>query len=243
MPCVDDRAGSEKQDPAHAGRGLFVGAAVALLLLATSLVASAPRRVTFRAEDGVTLTGAYYEPGRRPAPGILLLHMLRRTHADWEAAAAQLSDAGFAVLALDFRGGEDMGALAKDVRAGKAFLRERPDVGGSALGIAGASVGANLALLDAAGDPGVMSVALLSPGLDYKGLRIEAAMKKYGSRSALLMGSTNDPYTARSIRHLITIGPGTREVRLSDAVAHGTVLLAREPQLAAVLVDWFRRTL
>ncbi len=72
--------------------------------------------------------------------------------------------------------------------------------------------------LDAADDPGVMSIALLSPGLDYKGLRTEAAMKKYGGRSALLMGSTKDPYSARSIRQLIAIGPGTREVRLIDAV-------------------------
>ena len=91
--------------------------------------------------------------------------------------------------------------------------------------MAGASIGANLALLDAADDPGVRSLALLSPGIDYNGLRIEAAMKKYGARPALLIGSTKDPYARRSVRHLITLGPGPREVRLSDAVAHGTVLL------------------
>ena len=80
-------------------------------------------------------------------------------------------------------------------------------------------------VLDAADDPGVRSIALLSPGLDYRGLRTEAAMKKYGGRPALLIGSTKDPYASRSIRQLTTIGPGTREVRLTDAVAHGTVLL------------------
>jgi len=201
------------------------------------------RRVTLRAEDGVTLTAAYYEPGRRPAPGIVLLHMLRRSHTDWDAAADELSDAGFAVLSLDFRAGDDLAGFARDVRAAKAFLRERPEVGAAGLGIAGASVGANLALLDAADDLRVMSIALLSPGLDYKGLRTEAALKKYGGRSALFIGSTKDPYSARSIRQLITIGPGTREVRLTDAVAHGTVLLARDPGLISMLVDWFRRTL
>jgi len=239
-------AGSKKQDPAYiryVGRVLFFGPAVLALLFSVALLAAAPRRVTFRAEDGVTLGAAYYEPGRQPAPGILLLHMLRRSHADWDAAASQLSDAGFAVLALDFRGGDDVAALARDVRAAKAFLRERPEVMGASIGIAGASLGANLALAAAADDPGVSSVALLSPGLDYKGVRTEAAMKKYGARSAVLMGSTKDPYSARSIRHLITIGPGTREVRLTDAVAHGTVLLARDPQLVGALVDWFRRTL
>ena len=96
------------------------------------------RRVTIRAADGATLSGVYYEPSRRPAPGIVLLHMLRRSHTDWDAAASQLSDAGFAVFALDFRGGDDVGALAIDVRAAKSFLRERPEVNPTSLGIAGA---------------------------------------------------------------------------------------------------------
>lgn len=222
-------------------KALFTPAVVMALIV--SLDAAPGRRVTFRAEDGATLSGAYYEPSRRPAPGIVLLHMLRRSHADWDAAASQLSDAGFAVLALDFRGGEELGAYALDVRAAKAFLRERSEVAPGGLGIAGASIGANLAVLDAADDPGVMSIALLSPGLDYRGLRIEAAMKKIGARPALLAGSTKDPYTARTIRHLTTIGPGLREVRLTDSVAHGTVLLARDPDAIAQLVDWFKRTL
>jgi dienelactone hydrolase len=220
-----------------------MGPAVLAILLVVTADAAAQRRVMIRAEDGATLTGAYYEPSRRPAPGIVLLHMLRRSHADWDAAASQLSDAGFAVLAVDYRGSEELGAYALDVRAAKAFLRERPDVLAGSLGIAGASVGANLAVLDAADDPGVLSIALLSPGLDYKGLRTEAAMKKYGARPALLAGSTKDPYAARSIRHLTTIGPGLREVRLTDAVAHGTMLLSRDGDLVSALVDWFKRTL
>ena len=213
------------------------------LLLSTSADAAVARRVTMRAEDGTTLTGSYYEPSRRPAPAIVLLHMLNRSHADWDAAASQLADAGFAVLALDFRGSADPATASVDVRAAKAFLRDRPDTVPSSIGIAGASIAANIALLDAAEDPGVVSVALLSPGLDYRGLRIEAAMKKYGARPALLVGSKKDPYAWRTIRLLGSIGPGAREVRLTDAVAHGTVLLSRDPELIGALVDWFRRTL
>jgi dienelactone hydrolase len=217
--------------------------AVVVILLAIGVDAAAQRRVTFRSEDGAVLTGAYYEPSVRPAPGIVLLHMLRRSHADWDAAASQLSDAGFAVVALDYRGGDDVGAYALDVKAAKTFLRERPEVIPGRIGIAGASIGANLAVLDAADDPGVLSIALLSPGIDYKGLRTEAAMKRFGARPALLAGSTKDPYSARTIRHLTTIGPGLREVRLTDSVAHGTVLLSRDAELIPALVDWFKRTL
>ncbi len=213
------------------------------LLLIVSLDAAPGRRVTFRAEDGATLSGAYYEPVRRPAPGIVLLHMMRRSHADWDVAASQLSDAGFAVLALDYRGSDELGAYGIDVRAAKTFLRDRPEVIASSIGLAGASIGANLALIDGADDPGVLSIALLSPGIDYKGLRTEAAMKKFGARPVLLVGSTKDPYAARSIRHLRAIGPGLREVRLTDSVAHGTVLLSRDPEFITALVDWFKRTL
>src|SRR5688500_10508242 len=88
----------------------FLRIFVASWLLFVCLDAAPSRRVTFRAEDGATLSGAYYEPSRRPAPAIILLPMLKRSHADWDAAAAQLSDAGFAVLALDYRTGDELGA-------------------------------------------------------------------------------------------------------------------------------------
>jgi dienelactone hydrolase len=225
-------------------RYLLVVIALALATLVTTTDAASGRRIAIRAEDGVALTGAYYEPSRRPGPGIVLLHMLRRSHDDWDAVASRLADAGFAVVAIDFRAADDdLPALALDVKAAKTFLRERPEVIPTSLGIAGASIGANLAMIDAAEDPNVRSVALLSPGIDYRGLRTDAAMKKYGGRPALLVGSTRDLYAWRSIRQLEAIAGGTREVRLTDAVAHGTVLLSRDTELISALVDWFKRTL
>jgi dienelactone hydrolase len=206
--------------------------------------AAVVQRVTIRTADGVSLSAWYYEPSRRPAPGIVLLPMLPRTHDDWDGTAQHLADAGFAVVAIDFRPVvDDVNTLRLDVKAARAFLRERPEVAQTSIGIAGASLSANLAVLEAADDPGIRSIALLSPGLDYRGLRTEAAMKQYGARPGLLVGSTKDPYSWRSIRQLAEIGPGTREVRLTDTVAHGTALLARDPDLMAALVDWFRRTL
>src|SRR5258706_995200 len=220
-------------------------ATLAALLFTVHLGAASGRHITVRTDDGVTLAGTYFEPSRRPAPGIVLLHMLTRNHDDWAAAGSRLADAGYAVLAIDFRNGGDADAalLERDVASAKAFLRERPEVNPNALGIAGASIGANMALVDAAEDRAVQSIILLSPGLDYRGLRTEAAMKKYGSRAALLVSSTKDPYAWRSVRTLAAIGPGPREVRLSDVLAHGTVLLQKDPDLIGALVDWFKRTL
>ena len=143
--------------------------AVIAIALLTTLDANAAtsRRVTVRTDDGVTLAGTYFEPSRHPAPGIVLLHMLTRNHDDWAAAGSRLADAGYAVLAIDFRnaGDADAASLQLDVKAAKAFLRERPEVTPDSFGIAGASIGANMAVIYGADDSAVRSIALLSPGL------------------------------------------------------------------------------
>ena len=64
------------------------------LLLSLDVRAAASRRITVRTDDGATLAGTYFESSRRPSPGIVLLHMLTRTHDDWQAAGSRLADAG-----------------------------------------------------------------------------------------------------------------------------------------------------
>jgi hypothetical protein len=39
------------------------------------------------------------------------------------------------------------------------------------------------------------------------------------------------------------MGAGIRDLRLVTGAGHGTVMLARQPDLIGVLVDWFRLTL
>lgn len=216
---------------------------------------STPQTLTLRTEDGVAIA-AELRPAAsgRPAPGVILVHMLTRTHDDWQPLAGRLSDAGLAVVAIDLRGHgasgaatagdpEDMSASVLDVKAARVFLTGHADVCSGRIGIAGAQVGANLAILEAAYDPLVRSVALLSPGIEYRKVRADAAMRKYNERPALILASTEDSYASRSVRELSTMGAGIRDLRLVTGAGHGTVMLARQPDLIGVLVDWFRRTL
>jgi pimeloyl-ACP methyl ester carboxylesterase len=129
------------------------------------------------------------------------------------------------------------------VKAARAFLASRREVALNRIGFAGASIGANLAILFAANDPTVRSLALLSPGIDYRGLRPEAAFKKYADRPALLIVSQEDNYSTNSARQLARSGPGVRDLRILNGAGHGTAMITRQPDLAASLVDWFRRTL
>jgi dienelactone hydrolase len=229
-------------------------AALALLLLTTP-AGAASQRVSIRTDDGVTLAATWYEPAARAGPAVILVHMLHRSRRDWDSVASLLASEGIGALAIDLRGhGESSGvsgegqqpdysAMVRDVAAARRYLATRSDVQQAHVGIAGASIGANLAVLEAAADPSIASLALLSPSLDYRGLRIEPAARKYGNRPALLVSSDDDPYATRSVKDLRKAGGGLRETLLVSHAGHGTVMLGRDPDLARALVDWFRRTL
>jgi dienelactone hydrolase len=181
--------------------------------------------------------------------------MLHRTHRDWDALATRLAAEGIGALAFDLRGhGESTGsipadgqfaAFQQDVAAARRFVSARSDVSPRRLGIAGASLGAALAVLEAAQSNAVTSLALLSVSTEYRGLRTDAAMKKYAGR-ALLAYSDDDPYAARSARELIKLpatGSIARETLTLQRAGHGTNMLLADPSLLPALVDWFKRTL
>jgi dienelactone hydrolase len=211
---------------------------------------AAGRVVTFRAADGRALSGLLLEAEPRPSAAVVLVPMLGRSRDDWQLVAQRLADAGITALAIDLPGGvipADAAALTAwhhDIGAAIAFLASRPaDVRADAIGIAGASLGANLAALAAAADPAIRSIALVSPSLDYRGVRLEEPMRAYGGRPALLIASEQDPYSARTVRELSQDALGRREQRWSSVPAHGTLLLQRDAELIRSLVEWFQLTL
>ena len=232
---------------------------LAVLVAAGALVSAAPagqfgflrgsnRSVSIRGDDGRAIAGLMVEADRRPAAAVVLVPMLGRPKEDWQPLAERLAEANITALAIDLPGQslpadpKALSAWHTVIGAAVGYLAARPDVRAFTIGVAGASLGANLAAVAAAADPRIRSLALISPSLEYRGVRIEAAMKQYGDRPALLLASLKDPYAARSIRELAATG-GSRELQWSETPAHGTVLLAREPDLNRSLVEWFRRTL
>ena len=231
---------------------LFFALAAAAVAAVGISVEARDQRVSFRTSDGVTIAGTWYEPSVRPAPAVILVHMLGRSRRDWDSLASRLADSGIGALALDLRGhgessgttpGEDHSAMVRDIEAARRHLATRSDVQHARIGLAGASLGANLAALEAAADANVASLALLSASLDYRGLRIEAAVRKYGSRPILLVVSDEDGYARRTAEDLKKAGAGIREVLTLSAAGHGTNMLGRSPDLAPALVAWFQRTL
>jgi alpha-beta hydrolase superfamily lysophospholipase len=228
-------------------RRLSITAAGMLLVAAASDVAAAGRPVTLAARDGIALSGMLYEAAARPAPAVVLVHMLGRSKDEWTRVAERLQDAGVTALAIDLRGhagsagnGSELPLMVGDVQAAVSWLAAQPGTRAGGLAIVGASLGANLAAIAAADSPAVRAIALLSPSLDYRGIRLDASVvARLGDRSLWFAASAHDPYALRSLRELSADRPQV-EQRVSDARAHGTRLLAEDPELARALVDWLK---
>jgi len=117
--------------------------AIAALML-TGLTA-APKEVSFPSPDGGVVWGDLYGAGDR---AVVLAHGARFNKASWEKQAEVLANAGFRVLAIDFRGygkshGGDRsssggGEKYQDILAAIRYLREN---GAKTVSVIGASMG------------------------------------------------------------------------------------------------------
>jgi pyridoxine 5-phosphate synthase len=245
-------------------RAIFVGlrrvvkeylAVLAAIILAALLMSpaaeAAGRPVTLSSLDGTSLSGEFFESSHRPSPGVVLVHMLSRNQGDWRDLPDRMRDAGITALTIDLRGhgrssgsAGDLAAMVQDVRAAVQWLALRPNVRPDAIAIVGASLGASLALLAAPELPQVRAIAVLSPSLDYRGLRTDTGLiRKLGRRALWLAASAEDPLALRTMRTMAAEPSGAREQVVSSAVAHGTVLLERDRDVGRALVDWLRRSL
>jgi dienelactone hydrolase len=205
-------------------------------------------REDIEASDGLHLVGTYYTSVdlTPPFPGVVLLHMLGKGRSSWDEYARLLAAEGYAVFALDMRGHGDTGGevnwdLAEsDISQVWNHLSTKPDVDPNRVAIVGASIGANLALLTGTNEEGVNTVVLLSPGLDYSGVKIEQAMAAYTNRPVLIVASQEDTYSADSSQILEESAAGEVSLVMYQNAGHGTNMFAAEPGLGELIFDWLR---
>lgn len=227
--------------------------ALALLSLHVPVMAQGgdapePVEVTLEAADGLLLVGDYYaaapQEGEDAAPAVLLLHMLNSSRIMWRLLIPPLTEAGYAVLAVDMRGhGDTRGArdwplAEQDVQAWLDWLRAQDGVDPARLNVVGASIGANLALRSMANDPALVTAVALSPGLDYRGVTTEDALATIGRRPVYLVVGQGDRSSADSVRALAGQLAGEGLVRFYDSFEHGTSLLLEQDTLAPSIVHW-----
>jgi alpha-beta hydrolase superfamily lysophospholipase len=202
-------------------------------------------KITFQTKDGVTIIGNYFKPLKKQSPVFLLLHMMPATKESWNEFASLIQKNGYAALAIDLRGhGEstDMNGMRidyrefideehrgsmKDIVSAIEFLAGQDGVDISRIAIAGASIGANLALWQASIYKDVRLIMLLSPGLNYRGIQADELAKRFKG-PAHIMASEGDSYAADSSRKLSSIFPGDKKLEILKGNSHGTNMLNSE---------------
>jgi dienelactone hydrolase len=197
-------------------------------------------------KDDLPIAGTLYVPAEAPQPwpGVLLLHMLGRQRGDWEAVATELSEAGYAVLAIDMRGHGDTNSnvnwsdAAVDHRRAVNYLGRIPGIDNSRIAVMGASIGSNMALQAGTDNREINTVILLSPGLDYAGVTTENILSSYGGRPILIVASREDTYSAESSDVLASKAQGEASLVMYDGAGHGTAMFNREPGLINTVVEW-----
>lgn len=175
--------------------------ALALLVL----LAGCTTTKFIESRDGQEIAYFYHESGWK---GVILLHQLDGSMADWEGLERRLQEDGFSYIKIDFRGhGESSGNweyfteeefnnMVYDVEAAHNYLKLR---GVNAVAIVGASVGANLAVKYAMWK-GMDNLVLLSPGFEYRGIDITDDIADYTGRAMVLAGRDDKySYTAGKV--------------------------------------------
>lgn len=210
-------------------------------------------------KDNVRIYADYYKEQKPDSPGVVLLHMMPATKESWRDFGLKLQQAGFQALAIDFRGhgkstvknGEILDyknfndkehqQKIHDVEEAIRFLTNKNNPA-SILFFVGASIGANIALQYMSEHARIRGGVLLSPGLDYRGVRTEPLIKKIANDQSLFLaaGGDNDIYSTETIEKLYEMATCKKQLKIVKNGGHGTDLFIAEPELMDEIIKWLK---
>ena len=220
------------------------------------------QKVTFTTKDGLVLTGQFVPPNGHLT--FLLLHGVGSSKGEWAALATRLAGEGYGVLAYDGRGhaesamqggqklswrkfrstgtDNEWNQMQNDVEAALLFLSSA-GVQASSVAFGGASIGANIMLIEAAAHPEVRMSVLLSPGINYRDVMIVNPIRKYGKRPLLVAAATTDNYSFQSSQLLynlsVSVAGPDKTFFLQADTGHGAPMLDNAAMMDAVIA-WVR---
>lgn len=196
--------------------------------------------VSFETEDGVKILADYYRFPKSKFAGILV-HMMPADRKSFNNLAKELQKAGYSVLAIDLRGhgesinstngflnyknftDEEHQASIYDLKAGSEFLKNEGFPIENQF-LIGASIGANLSLQFLSQNKNLKAVVLLSPGVNYRGIKIEEFLEKSLEDKILVIIGKKDFQSIDSLE-LFKKNTPSSTIYLLETNAHGTDLL------------------
>ncbi|MGA9725503.1 MAG: alpha/beta fold hydrolase [Candidatus Binatus sp.] len=226
MPASYQPSGSFQARKKHAAVAI-----AAILALAAGCFAPNPTRkpadlggehVSFTTSDGVLLRGHLYGTG---STGVILAHMYPADQSDWTDFAQVLAAHGYQALTFDFRGFTESEGTSgtefagDDLLAAYRFLSPRV----SRIFIAGASLGAEAAILVAAREP-VAGIICISTPTSFGGLTVTDAIRHVRA-PILFVTSAGDPLVGNQPEILYGLAQAPKSIEVYPGQAHGTAIL------------------
>lgn len=182
-----------------------------------------------------------------PPALVILLHQQNESSESWKTFREELLQTGFAVFAMDLRGHglSTFDLKSQRVRAKNTFILGEQlkypndiaflvdklvEVHGSKFdttrfAVVGADIGGSAGLVFAQSDQRVKFICLISPGMEYQGLRIMPVLREFDKRPILLMSSDKDVYSMGSIDLITDLLPHRLEVFIVESMFHGNRLV------------------
>jgi hypothetical protein len=193
--------------------------------------------VQITADDGALLQGDLYQDPTRAVrlPGIL---MLGPNRTGWGDFPARLRDGGFTVLVMEMRDPSIINQ--QDFAAMMQALSETGTVNPGVIGVIGAGVGADAALLGCSADALCDTAVLLSP---TNGDLLQNAMLTYNPRPLMLTASRDDTGSFDVITALGNAATGEVLTQPFDSAGRGADILRNRADFGDLVVAWFSRHL
>jgi dienelactone hydrolase len=121
------------------------------------------------------------------------------------------------------------------------FLTSQGTVNSNALGVVGGSCGVNQAVQAARRHPEIRTLVLLSGGTDAEG---EAYVKNSPKIPVLGAASEEDIDAAAAVKKIIGLSPNRdSQLEMFKDAGHAASMFAKQPDLEADIVIWFRKNL
>lgn len=212
--------------------------------------------------DGVKIAYDWYlsaSSGQMPRGYLVLIHMMPTTKESWRGFVAFAQKQGYSSIAIDLRGhGESDGGPAGyqnfsdeehqksmlDLQAAVDFLRKQGATPAK-ISFIGASIGANLSLQYIVEHQEFKTAILLSPGLDYRGIKTEPLVKKLSKGQKIMFVSARDDdrsggNNADMNELLASLVPAgiTKKLMIYDSGGHGTNILESQSELQEKVVGF-----
>jgi len=221
------------------------------------------RKIFLTTKDGLKIAANLYS-AEQPKGWIVFSHMMPAVKESWNDLAKRFQGAGYEGIAIDLRGhGESIsGGLTRklnyrnfsdtehqksilDLAAAADFLVQERKAAAEKIYFVGASIGANLSLQYISEHSEFKTAVLLSPGLDYRGVKTEPLAKNLKAGQKVFFVSAKDDIrsggdNAEENQKLYVLTPQgvKKQIKIYETGGHGTDILNVQSELSDLIKDF-----